>query len=286
MIILPGENRSRIVGPQRDSRAVPPEHSHSSGKRQVEQVDWLRMLFDNASMVNKRHILVTAGATRQKIDEVRDWGNIFTGQTGLDLALAFLEMGDVTLLTSNQQHAEMYKGRSGLKIETFRSHEDLRELLAEQMTAAVVDVVAMTAAVSDYRPEGTYRIVSKKSEGTKEVWVVEDVSAGKGKSHFDEIAVRGVRTEKLVDLFRGTWNFKGVLIKFKLEVGISEEELVKIASASRTVSGADLMVANTLTMAKPTTGEGAAYLIDDVSRTKVGRKKLAKQVVEWVRKRC
>ena len=30
-----------------------------------------------------RHLLVTAGPTREKIDQVRDWGNIFTGQTGL-----------------------------------------------------------------------------------------------------------------------------------------------------------------------------------------------------------
>ncbi|OWK36324.1 hypothetical protein [Fimbriiglobus ruber] len=38
----------------------------------------------------------------------------------------------------------------------------------------------------------------------------------------------------------------GLLVKFKLEVGLSDTELVDIAEASRTTSGADLMVANTL----------------------------------------
>jgi len=254
----------------------------------------------NTNMARKPHILVTAGPTRQQIDQVRDWGNIFTGQTGLDLALAFLEIGDVTLLTSNPQHAEKYhwhdgKGGGMLGVETFRSHEELRDLLMKRMMVMReedrVDVVAMTAAVADYRPEGTYRIVEKKpapQEARREVWVVEDVSAEKVKSNFEEIAVRGVRTEKLVDLFRGTWGFKGILIKFKLEVGISEAELVKVASASRTASGADLMVANTLAMARPKEGEaggGAAYRIDECGAGRVGRKELAARVVEWVRGR-
>jgi hypothetical protein len=40
--------------------------------------------------------------------------------------------------------------------------------------------------------------------------------------------------------------FRGLLVKFKLEVGIREEQLLAIAEASRTHSEADLMVANTL----------------------------------------
>src|ERR1044071_6247888 len=113
-------------------------------------------------MATKLHILVTAGPTREKIDEVRDWGNIFSGQTGLDLAVAFLELGDVTLLTSNAQHVEEYDGYYGkagmVGAELFRTHGELEALLAERMMGegpeGRVDVVAMTAAVSDYSPEG------------------------------------------------------------------------------------------------------------------------------------
>src|ERR1039458_7901742 len=145
-------------------------------------------------MATKPHILITAGPTREKIDEVRDWGNIYTGQTGLDLALAFLELGDVTLLTSNPDHAGAYDGYYGkagmLGVEMFRTHLDLEALLAERMTAdspeARVDVVAMTAAVSDYTPAGVYRIVSKTQNAkletqnlAQETWVVESVSLPK-----------------------------------------------------------------------------------------------------------
>jgi len=244
------------------------------------------------------HVLVTAGPTREKIDAVRDWGNIFTGQTGLDLALAFLQLGPVTLLTSNPGHARAYDGYSAgrgmLGTEVFHTHAELKDLLAERMTSGDrVDVVAMTAAVADYRTSGVYRVVSRTPAGetqNAERWVVERVSGaageGKVKSTFDEIAVVGERTEKLIDMFRGTWGFKGVLVKFKLEVGLSDAELIRVAAASRTASGADLMVANTLAMARPAEGgEGAAYLIDEKGAVRVARGELAGRVTGWVRGR-
>jgi phosphopantothenate---cysteine ligase (CTP) len=242
------------------------------------------------------HVLVTAGPTREMIDAVRDWGNIFTGQTGLDLALAFLELGHVTLLTSNAEHARQYDGYSAghgmMGVETFRSHEDLRELLAERMTGDNrVDVAAMTAAVADYAPAGTYRIVARGAgAGGTENWVVEPVGLrpgeGKVKSTFDEIAIVGRRTPKLIDMFRQDWHYKGLLIKFKLEVGLSDEELLRVAEASRTASGADLMVANTLAMARPAGGgEGGAYVLDAKGAQRIGRKDLAAAVAEWVKAR-
>ena len=168
-----------------------------------------------------------------------------------------------------------------------------------------VDVVAMTAAVADYRPAGVYRVVEKlKTQNSKletsgqvpvasgqedggtvrETWVVERVGGGEGKvkSTFERIALLGERTEKLVDLFRSAWGFRGVLIKFKLEVGIAEEELVRVAEASRVASAADLIVANTLAMAQPTEGvEGAAYLIDGQAAVRVLRRELAGRLAGW-----
>ena len=42
------------------------------------------------------------------------------------------------------------------------------------------------------------------------------------------------------------WGFRGVLVKFKLEVGVGEQQLLEISERAREQSGADLMVANTL----------------------------------------
>jgi hypothetical protein len=127
----------------------------------------------------------------------------------------------------------------------------------------------MTAAVADYRPVRTYEVVSRQSVGDAdlgvETWTVRDAQAGKVKSSYPEIAVLGERTEKLVDLFRTEWGHRGLLVKFKLEVGVSREELVRIGQASRRASGAEYLVANTLDMVD---GPGAgAFMLSDAARS-------------------
>jgi phosphopantothenoylcysteine synthetase/decarboxylase len=71
-------------------------------------------------------------------------------------------------------------------------------------------------------------------------------SAGKIKSDAPELWLRLVRAPKLINLIRIDWNFRGVLVKFKLEVDVSDEVLLDVAERSRRQSNADLMVANTL----------------------------------------
>jgi phosphopantothenate---cysteine ligase (CTP) len=61
-----------------------------------------------------------------------------------------------------------------------------------------------------------------------------------------ELWLRLVRAPKLIDAVRSQWGFRGVLVKFKLEVGTSDEQLLAVAEDSRRQSLADLMVANTL----------------------------------------
>ncbi len=240
------------------------------------------------------HSLVTAGPTREKIDDVRDWGNIFTGKTGLDLALELLKLGNVTLLTSNLDHAREFDGYSGaagmLGIETFRTHADLRNLLTERMTSGdPVDVVAMTAAVADYRPAGVYVVLNQTPHDTqdRETWIVERVGGGTGKvsSIHEQIAILGARTPKLIDMFRRDWAYKGLLIKFKLEVGLTDDQLLHVAEKSRIASSADLIVANTLAMARPDTSNdpGGAFLIGNDGPRRVPRDKLAGRIAQWIK---
>src|SRR5205823_2513068 len=106
----------------------------------------------------------------------------------------------------------------------------------------------------DYRTAGIYAPADGTSFDEKaSVWraaraapTLIDRSAGKVKSDEPELWLRLVRTPKLVDLIRSVWGFRGVLVKFKLEVGVSDEQLLEIAERSRRQSSADLMIANTL----------------------------------------
>ena len=98
-----------------------------------------------------------------------------------------------------------------------------------------------------------------------------------------EIAVVGERTTKIVDLFRNEWGYQGLLVKFKLEVGLRKDELIAAGKKSRETSGADFIVANTLDMVE---GQDAgAFLIGKDGQEWVPRAKLPSRMVELVKQR-
>jgi phosphopantothenate-cysteine ligase/phosphopantothenoylcysteine decarboxylase/phosphopantothenate--cysteine ligase len=229
--------------------------------------------------------LVTAGSTHEMIDTVRSWGNIFTGNTGRRIATALAGHGEVDLLTSNRQHVDALNrspvASHRVHAQPFDTHADLRAMLEQQMTTRRYDAVFMSAAVADYKPVRTYAVVSRQTnaDGT-EHWIVRDVQAEKVKSNHRAIAVLGEQTEKLVDLFRKAWDYRGLLVKFKLEVGIPPQQLIEIGEASRKSSGADYLVANTLDMVEgPNAG---AYLLSDAPPEWVPRAELPSRLVRVV----
>jgi phosphopantothenoylcysteine synthetase/decarboxylase len=226
--------------------------------------------------------LVTAGNTREKIDRVRDWGNVFTGNTGLRIAHALGEIGEVDLITSNRTHLAELAEDPRITASTFTTHAELRGALAALLARQSYDGIFMTAAVADYRPVRAYEVVEREpqSDGT-ERWVVRDAQAGKVKSSHKAIAILGERTEKIIDLFRTEWRHRGLLVKFKLEVGIAKDELIRIGQASRAASGADYLVANTLDMVD---GDHAgAFLLSDAGEEWVPRAELPARLLRLVR---
>src|SRR5438309_7195044 len=101
--------------------------------------------------MNPRRFLITAGNTREMIDRVRDWGNIFTGNTGYSIALALAELGDVDLLTSNRFHLAELQQRAGkfpIHGTPFTSHADLKFALEKSLREQTYDAVFMSAAVA------------------------------------------------------------------------------------------------------------------------------------------
>jgi phosphopantothenoylcysteine synthetase/decarboxylase len=204
-------------------------------------------------------ILVTAGNTLVPIDRVRCLTNVFTGRTGAAIALHAHDRGHaVTLLTSHPEAV------AGLRLDPaslgerwaairYRTFEDLQREMEARISGGALDAVIHCAAVSDYLAAGVYapdsRTHFRPEDGR---WVGEgtpalvDRRAGKVKSDEPELWLRLVRAPKLIDAVRGSWGFRGVLVKFKLEVGVADERLLAVAESSRLHSAADLMVANTL----------------------------------------
>jgi phosphopantothenoylcysteine synthetase/decarboxylase len=206
-------------------------------------------------------VLVTAGNTLALIDKVRCITNIFTGRTGASIALGAYERGHaVTLLTSHPEavaelsEAKPLPGPDRWWLRRYRTFEDMRVHLADLVPSGGFDAVIHCASVSDYLAEGVYA----PAEGTHfdahtGVWAstgqapaMVDRLAKKVRSEERELWVRLHRAPKLVDLIRSEWGYRGLLVKFKLEVGLTDEQLLDVAELARQRSQADLMVANTL----------------------------------------
>jgi phosphopantothenoylcysteine synthetase/decarboxylase len=205
------------------------------------------------------NILVTAGNTQSPIDRVRCITNIFSGRTGAQIALEAHTRGhDILLLTSHPEAVESVAKASlhdGWHMKIYRTFEELELIMETEITGRDLDAVIHCAAVNDYRCAGIFAprdgtqfevdTGTWKSDAMSEPQL-ENRSAGKVKSTEPELWLRLLRTPKIVDRIRRDWQFRGSLVKFKLEVETSEEQLLQIAESSRQQSAADLMVANTL----------------------------------------
>jgi len=220
-------------------------------------------------MKQRARVLVTAGATNIPIDQVRVISNIFQGRTGTNIALHLLECGaEVTLITSNPRLVGEKKSKR-LEVWPYRTFEDLASQMKKQIVHNDFDIIIHSAAVSDYRVAG----VCVLDVGGQLVSI--DASKKVSSSH-QELYLKLLPTEKLINLVRYPWRFTGKLVKFKLEVGKTDKKLIEIARESCAASQADMIVANCLEWSKH-----YAYVIDAAGiPAKVSREDLPRELAK------
>jgi phosphopantothenoylcysteine decarboxylase/phosphopantothenate--cysteine ligase len=111
-----------------------------------------------------RHVVVTAGGTREPLDPVRFLGNRSSGKQGYALARVALARGArVTLIAANVTLPDP----AGADLIRVGTTEELRKATVEAFAAA--DVVVMAAAPADFRPASVAEQKIKKSDdGTPE----------------------------------------------------------------------------------------------------------------------
>ncbi len=206
------------------------------------------------------NFFITAGNTLSMIDQVRCVTNIFSGRTGASIAQAAWGRGHRVTLTTSHPEALAEFGINfralpeRFTVLPYRTFEDLAAIMQTEVRLGNYDVVCHSAAVSDYLSAGTFTpnpgTFFNACTGEWEAQVgpptLTEQKAGKIKSNEPELWLRLARAPKLVDRIRQPWGFTGILVKFKLEVGISESHLLAVADASRVQSEADFIVANTL----------------------------------------
>jgi phosphopantothenate--cysteine ligase len=223
------------------------------------------------------NVLVTAGATIAMIDQVRGISNIFRGKTGSIIASYFSKKEcNVTLITSNKSIAP-----KGVRVVPYRTYSELYNAMKHEITNNDYDVIIHSAAVSDYEIDTIYGVPKGCSEKDSASWVAIDRTKKISSSQFEKLIITTSLTEKIVDKIRSPWGFNGQLIKFKLQVGISDDELIEIAKKSRIDSDANMIVANCLEWSN-----AYAYIItdNDPSPQKVSRQEIASGIFRQINK--
>ena len=222
--------------------------------------------------LESKNILITSGPTRGYIDAVRYISNKSTGKLGDAIAIEALKRNacvtfvygtgsstpDITLLGKD------YACRLTLiEIETI---DDLLLTIQEKLKGVSFDAIIHAMAVLDYAPE-------KQREG-------------KIASIKDTLPITLRKTPKVIKQIRTLWPH-AFLIGFKLEVGLSRDELVGRAYASMIESGADLVVANNQN--EIDRDKHRAYLINshkEVESRCETRQDIAGELMDLIAKNC
>lgn len=183
----------------------------------------LRRVLGRRGPLNGRHIVVSAGGTREAIDPVRFVGNRSSGKQGYALAQAAVDAGaEVTLVTTVELPLPV--GVYPVMVESAAQMRDAVLKHAEQ-----ADAVIMAAAVADFRPLRPVDHKIKKQDGvglTLELGRTEDI-------------LMALKAE------RAQLGRPRILIGFAAE----SDDLLENAQRKLEQKGLDLLVANDITAA-------------------------------------
>ena len=164
-------------------------------------------------------ILITAGSTWTKVDDVRIFTNRFTGKTGLYLAKGLKRKGHSVTLLINPHCLGKIKG---LKIIPYRYFEEFKRKVIREIKKQRYDAIIHSAAVSDYK-------IKSPQKGK--------IPSGKPR------VLKLVPTEKIIKQIRAKAP-NSLLIQFKLEP--KQRGIIKKAYKSLKDNGSDFVVANAL----------------------------------------
>lgn len=212
-------------------------------------------------MSEKLKAVVSAGGTREFIDDIRFISNISTGRLGYSIARKLVEYDyDVTIIcppeTPFVSGGPIEKANHIVLTDTEALEKTLRKLKP-------ADLVFHAAAVADYRP--VERVRGKISSGS------------------DSLRIELEKTPKILAELRDIYGENTFVVGFKLLSGVRREELVRVALIQNEKNRLDLTIANDLRLLDEenhpvilvtSTGEQ----IDIIGRREV----VAQQIVQFV----
>ena len=178
-------------------------------------VEMLRQVLGRQGPLAGRHVLVTAGPTREPFDPVRYISNYSSGRMGYAIAEAVRDLGARVTLVSGPTALPAPVGVTHIAVESAR---EMHAAVMEHLAAA--DALVGAAAVADYRPASTsVEKIKKNREGlvlelVRNPDILEAVKVWKEQQGRDRPLVVGfaAETENLVENARAKLVRKGMAL--------------------------------------------------------------------------
>jgi len=174
-----------------------------------------RLLEDGAAPLVGRHVVVTAGPTREAIDPVRFVSNHSSGRMGVSVAAAAWRRGASVTLIAGPLAVPTPVGVSVVRVE---STDEMRHAVERELAQA--DVLVMAAAPADYRPAEAATSKLKKTG-----------------------QARAIELEENADILKSTRDARrdgAVVVGFALET----DDLIENAKRKLDAKALDLIVLN------------------------------------------
>lgn len=169
-----------------------------------------------------RHVVVSAGGTRERLDPVRFLGNRSSGLQGYALARAAAARGaEVSLIAANVTLPDP----AGVKVVRVESTAELRD--AVLAASASADAVVMAAAPADFRPVSQSDVKIKKAEDGS----APSITLQQNPDILKEISTHRARPD-------------AVIVGFAAETGDDSGTVLDLARAKLARKGCDLLVVN------------------------------------------
>ncbi|MHA2288297.1 MAG: bifunctional phosphopantothenoylcysteine decarboxylase/phosphopantothenate--cysteine ligase CoaBC [Promethearchaeota archaeon] len=197
----------------------------SEGKAKISRVEdvidrVLDLLITTKDLEGKK-ILITAGPSREAIDDIRYLSNKSSGRMGIELAKEASARGAEVLLVAGECMVKIPDYINTIHVE---SAADFVKTIKDEFSSSNYDMFISAAAISDYKP--TEFVEGKISS--------DDV---------EELKVNMQLTPKILRVARRK-DYKLFIIAFKAEMNVSRSELIDRAYNRLLKSESDLIVAN------------------------------------------
>lgn len=235
-----------------------------------------------------KNIIITAGGTSEKIDNVRKITNSSSGKLGVTIANKLLEeMSDIKVyyICSKNSYKPLDERVEIIEIE---GTMDLKNKVEYLLRDNNIDFFIHSMAVSDYMTDYVTTLNKIKESIIKTDNIdhafsnIEVISSNKISSYENNLVVVLKPTPKIISIIKDI-SPATYLIGFKLLDKVSKEELIQVAKNLRDKNNCDLVVANDLSNIR--NGKHEAFIIgkDDSIIQANGKDDIAKKLVRRIK---